>query len=41
MVYGKDDKPGQHCLELYNKLTAIQRGDEPDTYGWVRKVPEP
>ena len=40
-VYCPDDKPGQHCVELYNRLTAIQLGDEPDPYGWVRKVPEP
>ncbi len=38
-VYAKDDQPGKHCVELYNKLTAIQRGDEPDPYGWVHKVP--
>ena len=40
MVYCPDDKPGKRCVQLYNKLTAIQLGDEPDTYGWVRKVPE-
>ncbi len=40
VVYAKDDKPGKHCLALFNKLTAIQIGDEPDRYGWVHRVPE-
>jgi len=39
-VYTKDGQPGRYCTELYNKLTAIQVGDEPDPYGWVRRVPE-
>jgi branched-chain amino acid aminotransferase len=34
-VYSKDGKPGATCERLYNKLTAIQNGDEPDPYGWV------
>jgi branched-chain amino acid aminotransferase len=33
-VYSKDGKPGVICEKLYNKLRAIQYGDEPDTYGW-------
>jgi branched-chain amino acid aminotransferase len=33
-VYSKDGKPGVVCEKLYNKLRAIQYGDEPDTYGW-------
>ena len=41
VVYSEDDKPGKYCTELYNKLTAIQLGDEPDKYGWVTAVPEP
>jgi branched-chain amino acid aminotransferase len=40
MVYAKDGKPGPHSTRLYNKLTAIQVGDEPDNYGWVRRVPD-
>jgi len=32
-LYGKE--PGPVSLKLYNKLLAIQTGDEPDTYGWV------
>lgn len=40
MIYSKDGRPGRYCVELYNKLTAIQLGDAPDPYGWVRKVPE-
>ncbi len=34
-VFAKDGKPGPVCTKLYNKLRAIQYGDEPDTYGWV------
>lgn len=34
-VYSKDGKPGPVCEKLYNKLRAIQYGDEPDTFGWV------
>ncbi len=39
-VYCADGKPGKNCVELYNKLTAIQTGDQPDPYGWVKTVPE-
>lgn len=38
-VYSKDGKPGRICTELYQKLKAIQLGDAPDKYGWVRKIP--
>ncbi|MDR0939821.1 MAG: branched-chain amino acid aminotransferase [Mediterranea sp.] len=34
-VIAKDGKPGATCEKLYNKLRAIQYGDEPDTHGWV------
>lgn len=34
-VFSKDGKPGPICEKLYNKLRAIQYGDEPDTFGWV------
>jgi branched-chain amino acid aminotransferase len=34
-VFSKDGKPGPICEKLYNKLKAIQCGDEPDPYGWV------
>lgn len=36
--YSKDGKPGPVCEKLYNKLRAIQYGDEPDTFGWVTIV---
>jgi branched-chain amino acid aminotransferase len=36
--YCKDGKPGPQSLKLYNKLTSIQNGDEPDPYGWVTIV---
>ena len=34
-VIAKDGKPGPVCEKLYNKLRAIQYGDEPDTYNWI------
>jgi branched-chain amino acid aminotransferase len=34
-IFSKDGKPGPTCEKLYNKLKAIQCGDEPDPYGWV------
>jgi branched-chain amino acid aminotransferase len=40
VVYSKDDQPGPISTQLYNKLTAIQVGDEPDEYGWLFRVPE-
>ncbi|MFT3741062.1 MAG: branched-chain amino acid aminotransferase [Breznakibacter sp.] len=37
-VFSKDGKPGAICEKLYNKLRAIQYGDEPDPYGWITIV---
>ncbi len=37
-TYSKDGNPGKVCEKLYNKLRAIQYGDEPDTFGWVTIV---
>ena len=34
-IFSKDGKPGPISEKLYNKLKAIQYGDEPDNYGWV------
>ncbi len=31
----KDGKPGPVTTELHHHLLAIQKGDEPDTHGWV------
>jgi branched-chain amino acid aminotransferase len=36
--YCKDGKPGPESLKLYNRLIAIQNGDEPDPFGWVTIV---
>lgn len=36
--YCKDGKPGPISMKLYNKLVAIQNGDEPDPFGWVTIV---
>ena len=37
-IISKDGQPGKICTQLYNKLRAIQDGDEPDKYGWVTIV---
>ncbi len=37
-VISKDGKPGPICTKLYNKLRAIQYGDEADPYGWVTVI---
>lgn len=37
-VFTKDGKPGAISEKLYNKLRAIQYGDEPDTHGWITVV---
>ncbi len=37
-VIAKDGKPGPVTTALYNKLRAIQYGDEPDQYGWITIV---
>jgi branched-chain amino acid aminotransferase len=34
----KDGKPGPVSMKLYNKLIAIQYGDEEDTFGWITVV---
>ena len=36
--YCKDGKPGPLSVKLYNRLTAIQYGDEPDPFGWIEIV---
>ncbi len=34
-VLSKDGKPGPVCTMLYNKLRAIQLGEEEDIHGWL------
>ncbi len=34
-VFAKNGEAGPVCTKLYNKLRAIQYGDEPDKYGWI------
>ncbi len=34
-IFSKDGKPGPWSTKLYQKLRAIQYGDEPDTHNWV------
>ena len=36
--YCKDCNPGKNTMKLYNKLMAIQCGDEEDTFGWITIV---
>ena len=36
--FSTDGKAGPISETLYNKLRAIQYGDEPDKYGWVTIV---
>jgi branched-chain amino acid aminotransferase len=33
--YCKDGNPGEASMKLYNRLVAIQNGDEADPFGWV------
>ena len=37
-IISKDGQPGPWTTKLYNKLRAIQLGEEPDTHGWVTFV---
>lgn len=37
-IFSKNGEAGPVCTRLYNKLRAIQYGDEPDTHGWVTIV---
>ncbi len=37
-VFSKDGKPGKISTLLYEKLRAIQYGDEADVFGWVTVV---
>jgi branched-chain amino acid aminotransferase len=37
-IFSHDGQPGPICEKLYNKLRAIQYGDEADTHGWVTLV---
>lgn len=34
-VFSKNGEAGPVSTKLYNKLRAIQYGDEPDTHGWI------
>lgn len=36
--YSNDNKPGPISSQLYERLTAIQFGDEPDKFGWIQFV---
>ena len=36
IVFGNPEVPGEWCTKLYNRLRAIQYGDEPDKFGWVK-----
>jgi len=36
--YSRDGQPGEVTLKLYNKLIALQYGDDPDPYGWITTI---
>jgi branched-chain amino acid aminotransferase len=36
--YSTDGKPGPVSIKLFEKLQAIQNGDEPDKFGWIKVV---
>jgi len=36
--YSPNCIPGEITMKLYNKLVAIQYGDEPDPFGWISYV---
>ena len=33
-----DGEIGPVAMAIYNKLTGIQRGEEPDIYNWIVRV---
>ncbi|ASB49126.1 branched-chain amino acid aminotransferase [Alkalitalea saponilacus] len=37
-VYSKDGNPGPISVKLYNKLRAIQYGEEDDKFGWITLI---
>ena len=39
-TFGDGENPGPITTKLYNKLTAIQVGDEEDKYGWITYLDE-
>ena len=41
IVFSEDGTPGPWSTKLYEKLRAIQYGDEPDVHGWVTIVDMP
>ncbi|MFZ0282836.1 MAG: branched-chain amino acid aminotransferase [Bacteroidales bacterium] len=36
--YCRDGKPGPVTMKLYNNLTSLQYGDQPDEFGWITIV---
>ncbi|MCC8173260.1 MAG: branched-chain amino acid aminotransferase [Odoribacter sp.] len=38
ICFGNPNVAGEWCTKLYNKLRAIQYGDEADKYGWVTVI---
>lgn len=38
IIISKDGKPGEYSTKLYDKLRAIQHGDEADKFGWITIV---
>jgi branched-chain amino acid aminotransferase len=38
-IFSTEGTPGATCRKLYDKLRAIQYGDDPDPYGWITTIP--
>jgi hypothetical protein len=38
MIRLTEGEIGPVAMAIYNKLTGIQRGTEPDIYNWIEKI---
>jgi hypothetical protein len=38
MIKLSDGEIGPVAMAIYNKLTGIQRGTEPDRYNWIERI---
>ena len=38
MIKLSDGEIGPIAMAIYNKLTGIQRGTEPDLYNWIERI---
>jgi branched-chain amino acid aminotransferase len=40
MIFGSEGEAGPVITKLYNRLTGIQKGEEPDKFGWLDFIKE-